>query len=70
MCDVCDVEQIDTIKVNGDKKIYKAVLYTVMPEDLTVDLCKLHSIQLFIVGEERFLQKNTLLTRVTYVLLA
>ena len=59
MCDVCDVEQIETYKINGDKKTYRAVMYTVMPEDeLSVDLCKLHSIQLFQVGEERFLQKN------------
>ncbi|TNF30562.1 MAG: hypothetical protein EP319_04770 [Deltaproteobacteria bacterium] len=58
MCDVCDVEEIDTYKVNGENKIYGATLYTVMPEDLTVDLCKLHSIQLFLVGEKRFLENN------------
>jgi hypothetical protein len=68
MCEVCDIEKIDTFKRNGSLITKTAKLYTVLVDEvMTVDLCKLHNIQLFTCGEERFLKKNPMFSQIIQV---
>ena len=57
MCDVCKIEEIDTIFVNGPDKprSVRVKLYKVYKGDIAIAaLCHLHSIELFLVGEPSF----------------
>lgn len=60
MCDVCKAEGIDWNFSNGKKtKLNKAKLYRVyVGRTATVQLCHLHDIQLFVLGEQRFLKEH------------
>lgn len=66
MCDVCTAEGIDTKFVNGNKvSSGKSYLYKVYQGRVAaVNLCKLHDIQLFVLGESRFLQEHIILAKV------
>ena len=60
MCEVCRAEGDDYLFKNGPKKylrtnnLYKVFKYTVAP----IKLCHIHSIELFHVGEKRFLKEH------------
>lgn len=60
MCDICKAENIDRHLRNGEKKnIYSGKLYRIFKDRLlTINLCYLHSIELFCKGEQAFLKKN------------
>lgn len=56
MCDVCRLENKDSILSNGDKPNHHSKLFRVyMGKVASVNLCHLHGIELFCVGESRFL---------------
>lgn len=65
MCEVCKSEGSDYLFRNGNKKIlttnnlYKVFKDTVAP----IKLCHVHSIELFHVGERRFLREHLLFAR-------
>ncbi len=65
MCDVCSMKGIDTKFVNGkDVGPTVAKFYRVFVGHVAVaQLCRLHDIQLFELGESRFLQYNIELAR-------
>jgi hypothetical protein len=68
MCEVCDIENIDTFKKNGSLETKTTKLYSVLVDEImTVELCKLHILQLFICGESRFLEKNPTFSRVLQI---
>lgn len=60
MCEVCRAEGEDYLFKNGPKKVlttsnlYKVFKSTVAP----IKLCHVHSIELFHLGERRFLQEH------------
>lgn len=60
MCDVCKAEGIDWEFVNGKKtNLRNAKLYRVyMGRVANVKLCHLHDVQLFVLGEQRFLKEH------------
>ena len=59
MCDVCDVYGKDYKHHNGDKPLCVSRFYKVFENKVaTVQMCKLHSIELFKIGEIRFLKNN------------
>ena len=59
MCEVCKIEGIDWEFKNGDRGIVRSRFYRVYIGDVTdVDLCFLHSVELFRVGESRFLASH------------
>lgn len=59
MCDVCEIEGIDWEFRNGGRPLVRTRFYRVYVGDVTdVDLCFLHSIELFRVGESRFLASH------------
>ena len=58
MCDVCASESIDWKFVNGENRttLHQAKLYRVYKDKVAlVKLCHLHGIELFVLGETRFL---------------
>ena len=56
MCEVCDLEGIDWEFRNGDRALVRTRFYRVLVRDvIDVNLCFLHSIELFRIGEPRFL---------------
>ena len=65
MCEVCRSEGEDYLFKNGPKKslsnsnLYKVFKNTVAP----IKLCHVHSIELFSVGEKRFLKEHLDLAR-------
>ena len=66
MCDACTSENIDTKFVNGERKstVHHVKLYRVYKEKIAViKLCHLHGIELFILGETRFLENHLNLAR-------
>jgi len=59
MCDVCRLENKDSILSNGEKPNYSSKLYRVyLGKIASVNLCHLHGIELFCVGESRFLASH------------
>ena len=70
MCDVCTSENIDYKFVNGKNKttIHHARLFRVYKDNFaTVKLCHLHGIELFVLGETRFLQNHMALAKTLIV---
>lgn len=66
MCDVCASEGIDWKFVNGEHKttLHQVKLYRVYKDKLAVvKLCHLHGIELFVLGETRFLSNHISLAR-------
>lgn len=65
MCEVCKSEGINYLFKNGAKKflitnnLYKVFKDTVAP----IKLCYVHSIELFHLGERRFLREHLLFAR-------
>lgn len=60
MCDVCKVEGLDPKFVNGEKSIANASkLYRVFKDKVAdIRLCHVHSIELFLIGEKRFVHEH------------
>lgn len=57
MCDVCQEEGRDYKFHNGNRPLNHCKFYRVYKSQVaTVKLCHLHSIELFCVGENRFLE--------------
>lgn len=66
MCDVCHNENLDSLFKNGPKKteVSRQRLYSFFQDKVAlVTLCHLHSHELFLVGEKKFLEKHPLLVR-------
>ena len=65
MCEVCKAEGEDTVFKNGNKNaIYKSSLYKVFKDSVAdIKLCHVHSIELFTVGEIRFLKEHIVFAR-------
>ncbi len=63
MCQVCKLEGVDWKFRNGEKQsISRGIFYRVYEGELkVVHLCKICSVELFHVGETRFLSKHPLL---------
>ncbi|MDD4975132.1 MAG: hypothetical protein PHY93_12315 [Bacteriovorax sp.] len=65
MCEVCSSEGVDYLFKNGPKKIlissnlYKVFKNAVAP----IKLCHVHSIELFHIGERRFLREHLVFAR-------
>ena len=60
MCDVCNFEKINSLRLNGDKagytfenKVYVLNSSTVS----TISLCYYHDIEFYLMGEARFIKK-------------
>lgn len=65
MCEVCQSEGKDYLFLNGPKKyIYTNNLYKVYKNSIApVRLCYIHSIELFMLGEKRFLKEHLFFAR-------
>lgn len=65
MCDVCQAEGLNWTFLNGKRTaIRNAKLYRVyMGRVAFVKLCHLHDIQLFVLGEQRFLKEHIYLAK-------
>lgn len=62
MCDVCQVEKIDWRFRTADRPVETCRLYRVYEgRDAVVRLCRIHAIELFMIGETRFLETHPLL---------
>jgi hypothetical protein len=60
MCEICKSEGKDTSFLNGPKaQIVTQQLYKVFKNNVApVRLCYIHSIELFMLGEKRFLRQH------------
>ncbi len=60
MCDVCRAEGLDWKFANGKREdLHRVRLYRVYKDRVAVvELCHLHAIELFILGEQRFLKNH------------
>lgn len=59
MCDVCIKEEKDWNFSNGGKSLQRCRLYRVYVNRVAmVSLCYLHSVELFCIGESRFLSEH------------
>lgn len=59
MCDVCREEGFDWKFHNGEKPLNNCRFYRVYRgQTAQVMLCHLHSIELFCIGESRFLERH------------
>ncbi|MCR9205123.1 MAG: hypothetical protein NXH75_11125 [Halobacteriovoraceae bacterium] len=57
MCDVCHEEEIDWKFRNGKRPLHNCRLYRVYQNRVAnIKLCHIHAIELFCVGESRFLE--------------
>lgn len=65
MCEICNSEGKDFLYVNGAKKqITTYQLYKVYREAVApVRLCYIHGIELFMIGEKRFLREHLLFAK-------
>ena len=65
MCDVCEAKGLDWKFTNGDKdKLERAKLFHVYRHKVSVvKLCHIHAIELFQLGEKRFLEYEIELCR-------
>lgn len=58
MCDVCNLKKIDWKFKCGEKPLEGAKLYCVYVGKIArLTLCRIHSVELFAVGEIRFLHR-------------
>lgn len=59
MCDVCHEEDIDWRFRNGRKPLHNCRLYRVYQGRVAnIKLCHIHAIELFCIGENRFLANH------------
>ncbi len=60
MCEVCRAEGLDPKFRNGNRPTaVKNILYKVYRESVAnIRLCHIHSIELFMLGEKRFLREH------------
>jgi len=60
MCEVCKAEGSDYLFKNGPKKVLTTNnLYKVFKNSIaSIKLCHIHSIELFRIGESRFLKEH------------
>lgn len=60
MCDVCESENIDwRFKVGKTKSLARAKLYNVYDgRTASISLCLIHDIELFMIGEKKFLSQH------------
>jgi hypothetical protein len=60
MCDVCKAEGADFLFKNGPKKVLQINnLYKVFKNSIApIKLCHIHSVELFHIGEPRFLKEH------------
>lgn len=65
MCDVCRFEGKDYKQINFPKlKIIQRSLYTVFKQQtILLKLCYIHDIELFAIGEKRFMENHPNLLR-------
>ncbi len=65
MCDVCKAYGKDPAFVNGSKKgLYSEKLYRVFKDNIAdIRLCHVHSIELFMYGERRFIASHLIFAR-------
>lgn len=65
MCEVCRSEGFDYLFRNGPKKIlFVNILYKVFKNAVApIKLCHIHSIELFHLGERRFLREHLIFAR-------
>jgi hypothetical protein len=65
MCEVCKAEGLDSKFKNGDKNLSnKNALYKVFKNTVAnIRLCHIHSIELFMMGESRFLKDHLTFAR-------
>ncbi|MFT6071073.1 MAG: hypothetical protein ACJAT2_002062 [Bacteriovoracaceae bacterium] len=62
MCDACRADGQNYVFKNKDSNLYKNRLYQVYRDGVAkITLCRIHDIELFRVGEHRFLQRNLVL---------
>jgi len=66
MCEVCKCEGVDYKFKNGPTKgLNRDTLYKVYKDhSANISLCHIHSIELFMVGEKRFLKNHLAYARV------
>ncbi len=64
-CDVCLAQGLDSHFLNGKKNVLrKNILYKVLVGKVaTIKLCHVHDIELFHLGEKRFVMEHTELLR-------
>ena len=59
MCDACRADGQNYVFKNKDSSLYKNRLYKVYQDGVAkITLCRIHDIELFRVGEFRFLKEN------------
>jgi hypothetical protein len=64
MCEVCRSEGQNYVFKNGSKPLYNDALYRVFKDNVAnIKLCHIHSIELFKLGETRFLKEHILFAR-------
>lgn len=65
MCDVCSVEGKDWKFMNGKHgNLVRSKLYNIYEGKVaTLNLCLIHDIELFMLGENRFLEEHLSLAR-------
>jgi hypothetical protein len=66
MCDVCRNEGMDRFFKNGPKKTdtFRQKLYNFFQDrEAVVSLCHIHSYELFLIGEKKFVERHPLLVR-------
>lgn len=65
MCEVCKAEGHDYLFRNGPKKaIHNSILYKVFKDSIAnIRLCHIHSIELFMFGERKFLRQHIFFAR-------
>lgn len=66
MCDVCVAEGLDYRFKNGPKRpeTFRQKLYNFFQDkEAVVTLCHVHSYELFLMGERKFVQRHPLLVR-------
>lgn len=64
MCDVCRCEGLDSAFKNGPRKLetFRQKLYNFYQEkEAIIGLCHIHSYELFLIGEKRFVERHPLL---------
>lgn len=59
MCDCCKAHEIDSVNMNGNDTTFACCIYNAFgyAKDISVSLCRVHSIELFQVGESRFISE-------------
>lgn len=65
MCDVCRSEEMDVSQMNGEKphRVGVRLFRVYQGRVATINLCYLHTLELFQLGERRFLKGHIPLAR-------